>query len=53
MAGDRDNEEVSERAQHLAERLEGWLRREAMLGVAVLFCVALLSAFAGTLAPPI
>ena len=53
MAGERDEEEVSERAQHLAERLEGWLRREAMLGVAVLFCVALLGAFAGTLAPPI
>jgi putative copper export protein len=53
MAGERDEEEVSERAQHLAERLEGWLRREAMLGVAVLFCVALLGAFAGTLAPPL
>ncbi len=53
MAGDRDEEEVSERAQHLVERLEGWLRREAMLGVAVLFCVALLGAFAGTLAPPL
>ena len=53
VAGDRDEEAVSERAQHLAERLEGWLRREAMLGVAVLFCVALLGAFAGTLAPPL
>jgi cytochrome c biogenesis factor len=38
----------------LAERLEGWLRREAMLGGAVLLCVALLTvAFAGTLVPPI
>ena len=47
----RDEESISERAQRLAERLEGWLRREAILGVAVLLCVALLGAFAGTLAP--
>jgi hypothetical protein len=38
-----------ERILHLAERLEGWLQREAALGVAVLLCVV----FAGTLAPPI
>jgi putative copper export protein/methionine-rich copper-binding protein CopC len=34
----------------LAIRLEDWLRREAMLGAAVLLCAALLGAFAGTLA---
>jgi putative copper export protein/methionine-rich copper-binding protein CopC len=34
----------------LAVRLEGWLRREAIIGVAVLLCVALLGAYAGTLA---
>lgn len=35
----------------LADRLEDWLRREAMIGGVVLLCVALLAAFAGTLAP--
>jgi copper transport protein len=35
----------------LAERLGEWLQREALLGVGVLLCVALLGAFAGTLAP--
>ena len=45
----QDNECITERAQRLTERLEGWLRREAILGVAVLLCVALLGAFAGTL----
>lgn len=45
------HEYISARAQRLTERLEGWLRREAMLGVAVLLCVALLGAFAGTLVP--
>jgi putative copper export protein/methionine-rich copper-binding protein CopC len=35
-----------------AVKLEDWLRREAMLGAAVLFCAALLGAFAGTLAAP-
>jgi hypothetical protein len=34
----------------LTVRLEGWLRREAIIGVAVLLCVALLGAYAGTLA---
>ena len=34
----------------LAVKLEDWLRREAMLGAAVLLCAALLGAFAGTLA---
>jgi copper transport protein len=37
--------------QRLAERLEDWLRREAMIGVVILFCVALLAAFAGSLTP--
>jgi len=31
--------------------MEDWLRREALLGVGVLLCVALLTLFAGTLAP--
>ncbi len=36
--------------RELAVKLEDWLRREAMLGAAVLLCAALLAAFAGTLA---
>lgn len=32
-------------------KLESWLRREALLGVLVVLCVALLAATAGTLAP--
>ncbi len=47
----QENEGISEQAWHLAERMETWLRREAMLGVGVLLCVALLSVFAGTLVP--
>ena len=31
--------------------MQDWLRREALLGVGVLLCVALLALFAGTLAP--
>lgn len=38
--------------RELAVRLEDWLRREAMLGAAVLLCAALLGAFAGTLVTP-
>ncbi|HEX8033609.1 MAG TPA: CopD family protein, partial [Ktedonobacterales bacterium] len=38
-------------ALDLADRLASWLRREAALGVAVLACVALLGAFAGSLTP--
>lgn len=38
--------------RELAVRLEDWLRREAMLGAAVLLCAALLGAFAGTLVAP-
>ena len=36
---------------NLAAALEDWLQREAALGVAILGCVALLAAFAGSLAP--
>ncbi|HEX6776771.1 MAG TPA: copper resistance protein CopC [Ktedonobacterales bacterium] len=44
---------VTAHIQRLAGGLEGWLRREALLGCAVLLCVALLAAFAGSLyAPP-
>ncbi len=35
----------------LTNRLAEWLQREAILGVAVLVCVALLGAFAGSLTP--
>jgi putative copper export protein len=45
---------ISGRAEMLVVRLEGWLQREAILGGAVLLCVALLTmAFVGTLVPPI
>jgi len=47
----QEEEGISEQAWHLVERMETWLRREAMLGVAVLLCVALLGTFAGTLIP--
>lgn len=35
----------------LRSHMEDWLRREALLGVGVLLCVALLALFAGTLTP--
>lgn len=35
--------------RRLRERMEDWLRREALLGVGVLLCVALLALFAGSL----
>ena len=41
---------LSKAALRLAERLEDWLRREAMIGAVVLLCVALLGAYAGSLA---
>jgi putative copper export protein len=41
---------ISSGARKLAERLEDWLRREAMIGLGVLLCAALLGAFAGSLA---
>jgi putative copper export protein/methionine-rich copper-binding protein CopC len=37
-------------ARNLARGLEDWLRREAILGLGVLLCAALLGAFAGSLA---
>ncbi len=54
IEGGQGDESHAGHIQRLAERLEGWLQREAALGVAVLLCAALLSVvFAGTLAPPI
>jgi copper transport protein len=38
-------------AAGLEERIRDWLRREALLGGAVLLCVALLAVFAGSLSP--
>jgi copper transport protein len=42
---------LSPPAARLATALEDWLRREAVLGAAILLCVALLGVFAGSLAP--
>lgn len=42
---------VSGETGALRSRMEDWLRREALLGVGVLLCVALLALFAGTLTP--
>jgi copper transport protein len=47
--GARGDGHTTAQVRDLAERLQDWLRREAMLGVAVLLCVALLGAFAGSL----
>jgi putative copper export protein/methionine-rich copper-binding protein CopC len=44
------NGAVSGAVRNLADRLEDWLRREAMIGLGVLLCAALLGAFAGSLA---
>jgi copper transport protein len=41
---------ISGGVRRLAEQLEDWLRREALLGLGVLLCAALLGAFAGSLA---
>jgi copper transport protein len=49
QSGHGDNT-VSGGARKLAGRLEDWLRREAILGLGVLLCAALLGAFAGSLA---
>ena len=43
---------LSTRAQRLVASIEGWILREALLGIGVLFCVALLGAFAGSLTAP-
>lgn len=48
---DQKNAPLPERTRLLAARMDRWLRREAMLGAAVLVCVALLSIFASTLLP--
>ena len=50
-SGDPPSGPISAQAQRLAERLEDWLQREAVVGVAILLCVALLAAFAGSLTP--
>ena len=42
---------LSPHAYVLGKRLEYWLRLEGALGVCILLCVALLSAYAGSLAP--
>jgi putative copper export protein/methionine-rich copper-binding protein CopC len=42
-------ETISSHALALGKRLEQWLRLEGILGAAVLLCVALLAAFAGSL----
>jgi copper transport protein len=47
--GDKEQHALPQHAQHLAESLAWWLRREAIIGCAVLLCVALLAAFAGSL----
>ena len=44
------NDRLPPQAQALSRRISDWLFWEAVVGVAVLLCVALLSAFAGTLA---
>lgn len=50
---EQDEELLPARAQRLVQGIESWTRREALLGMAVLLCVAFLSALAGSLAPPI
>jgi putative copper export protein len=42
---------LTPRAASLEERIRDWLRREALLGGAVLLCVTLLAVFAGSLSP--
>lgn len=49
--GQDAEQELSFATRRLMERMEAWLRREALLGAALLLCVALLSAFAGTVVP--
>jgi len=54
VSSDNPPPPLSSTARQLAERLEDWLGREAMIGAVVLLCVALLGAYAGSLAttPP-
>ena len=49
VEAERDKGRIPTQARILAIRIETWLHREALLGLAVLMCVALLSIFAGTL----
>jgi putative copper export protein/methionine-rich copper-binding protein CopC len=49
-AGGAGDGAISSGARKLGGRLEDWLRREAILGLGVLLCAALLGAFAGSLA---
>jgi copper transport protein len=49
-AGGGGDDAIPGGARKLAGRLEDWLRREAILGLGVLLCAALLGAFAGSLA---
>ncbi len=42
---------VLARVERLSEQLRLWIRREALLGMGVLFCAALLGGLAGSLAP--
>jgi putative copper export protein len=47
----RANAALYGKVRKQSERLANWLQIEALIGAAVLLCVALLAAFAGTLAP--
>jgi methionine-rich copper-binding protein CopC/uncharacterized membrane protein len=49
--GNDAHDAISPTAWKLSSALEDWLQREAAVGAAILVCVALLAAFAGTLAP--
>ncbi len=49
--GGADGGAGGEAIQRLRGQMEDWLRREALLGVGVLLCVALLALFAGSLTP--
>ena len=42
---------ASDETRRLRAQMQDWLRREAIVGVGVLLCVALLALFAGTLTP--
>jgi copper transport protein len=46
-----DEPPLTPRAESLEERIRDWLRRQALLGGALLLCVALIVIFAGSLSP--
>jgi putative copper export protein len=50
LTGSGGDGAVSGGVRKLVQRLEDWLRREAIIGLGVLLCAALLGAFAGSLA---